>query len=643
MVEQPYSGSSSEIMDYKFCACFMRIKTIVVAAFVLLGSFAITAQVRTGESPASRQERENELAREKAFQLRILDVLHSIAKEAYGWDDVKVSAKTQAQAADLLWGSDPISAENYLTRAWTTAKKAKEAEEKASKFRNSSNRVEASREVLLVARKRNPELAKKWLKELSDLADEDFKKNNNGDFDDRSARSAVLLQVALQVVDTDPQTAAALLIESFQDGISFGMQIVLVKIQEKNPELAAHVFRAAVQRINSSGIKEASEIQILFSYLYTPGQTFSTRSSTLQGSSSLSVLANRPMLTPAAQLYPALAQEFLVSAANAILRLPFLTDGENPEQSARDQYGIIPSLLSKLGNSSPQLSQSLQERLASVIPNANFGPEPPQAPGGRPPLRQGEDITEYRERILDVILEEAEKIANPLQRDIFIAQRVLRSEAEQHEKAISIADHIDDKELRQQILNFLIYRASLHLINRDRLAEAYKLAQKDEEPRHRASILIVGGQKFSEKKNFIDARNWLNEAHKLFEKNRQSHEDWINIGFGLVWAYAQFDKIDASRQLDSTVKLIDKLNKSYSRENAPLGLNFSGLTFSDFTSNTKHFSLNSAVDAFGKEEFDSLLASIETIPNGQAKGEATLFLCRKHIKPTTKPLIAAIR
>jgi hypothetical protein len=53
-----------------------------------------------------------------------------------------------------------------------------------------------------------------------------------GLFDDRSERSAVLLQMAMGVVKDDPRAAAHMATESLRDGISFGLQSVLVALQE---------------------------------------------------------------------------------------------------------------------------------------------------------------------------------------------------------------------------------------------------------------------------------------------------------------------------------------------------------------------------------------------------------------------------
>ena len=610
-------------------------KTLYVS--MLLFSFGINVYPQQNNLPPKNEQIKKDTTVEDAFNLRIIQVLEQTADEAKGWDDIKVSSQTQAQIADLIWDFDPISAENYLIRAWEKAKQAKESDNKPSKFRNYSNRVEVSREVLLVARRREPTLAEKWLKELSDLAEEDFASRNNGLFDDRTARSAVLLQMAMQAAETDVQAAASLAAESLKDGISFGFQSVLIKIQEKNPDLAQQVFRSALQRINTVGIKSANEIQILYSYLYTPGRVTTTANAGTQGGSTIAVGRNETKITSAAEIYPALAQEFLQIAGRAIARMPFSTDGTNPQNSAREQFGIINTILYRLGNSSPEISRALRERLNAITANANFSADSPEIDKDISPIRQGEKREDYQSRILDDLIEKSEKIPDPLSRDIFIAQGLLRSDTTQFEKAYGLTDKIRDKNLNEQIADFLIYRASLNKIKNDNFDNAYKLLQKNTEPRQKASSLIVGGQKLIEQKNLLEARDWLNEAQKIFEKYKNTDEDWINIGFGLTSTLAKFDKTEALKQFEATAKIIKPESRNYNLDNAPLAVNFSGLDFSDFTVSTNGFGLNSAIKTFTRQEFENVLTTLDSLLNQPAKGQSIVFICKANLKPKPRP------
>jgi hypothetical protein len=316
--------------------------------------------------------------------------------------------------------------------------------------------------------------------------------------------------------------------------------------------------------------------------------------------------------------------------------MPFLEGDENPESAVKEQYGIINTILFRLGNSAPDLSNALRSRLVAIVANANFTPDQPSAPPEIKPMRQGESRSDYQNRLLDEVSDDADKITNPLQRDIFIAQTILSSDAEQFEKAKNISEKIVDKELRSQITNFLIYRTSLKLIKTGGFNEAYKLLQKNSEPRQKAAILIVGGQKMTEGKDFSQTRDWLLEAQRLFDKNKSDHEDWVNLGFGLSAAYAQFDKTEAIRIFEKSGKLIKQDSAKYNSDKAPLAIGFSGLDFTDFTTDTKKFSPNSAINSFNKDNFEEVFSVLNELDNRESKGQGILIWSRKNLVKTKK-------
>ncbi len=561
---------------------------------------------------------------------RIIDVLLGTADEAKNWEDAKTSAQVQAQIADVLWELMPIQAEAILVRAWEKSKDVQEPDEKPSEFRNYSKRLAVSREVLLVAKKRQSTLAEKWLKEFSESEEENFAKRNKGKFDDRTAKSSVLLEMAMQVAENDVNFAASLARESLADGISFGFQSVLLKIQEKNPELAQTVFRVALQRLENFGISDTSEILILNSYVYTPGRINSANTSNNSGSSTIAFNRDQPTIKSLAELNPALAKEFLQVSANAILKLPFPTTSENPEKASREQFSVINAILSRLKNQ--ELTQALQQRLNIIQANTNYSNAPQSSPSDFAPMRQGEKITEYRSRLLDEAVEESEKLTNKLQRDIVLAKACVRSDVEDYEKAKSVASKIDDKELKEQITNFLIYRKCLSLIKTGDFSESYKLLNKNTEPKQKAAILIIGGQKLLQDKNTPQSQDWFVDARNLAEKNKEVDNDWLKLRFGLVSSYQVTDKITASQVFRQTAKLITEEIKLSSDDKAPLAISFEGFVFSDFTHGTKGFSLSSAINSFPKQDFEDALESIQNIKNSSTKGFATLELCKKYLK-----------
>lgn len=617
----------------------------ILTGFLLLGLIILSNEKTFGQSDSKKANEKGAVNSTKSsapkrpeplanvVNSRVLNVLRETADDAKSWDDAKTSAQVQARIADIVWDVDPNSAETYLTKAWEKSKDVKEGGEKPSEYRNSSARVEASREVLLVARKRSPELAEKWLAELTDSAEEDFKKRNNGMFDDRTARSAVLLQMAMQTAAANPEAAASFATESLRDGISFGLQTVLLAIQEKNPELAQNVVRAALQRLQTAGIQSPNEILVLYSYVYLPGLVFAASDSANQGQRTISLARNRPQIKAMAELNPGLAVDFLRVAAGALLGLPYPAD----EKEARQQTDAINTILYRIGNSLPQQSQALREKLTSILASTNYAPAADSAPEGSVQHQKGEKVEDYRSRVIDNLVEKAEKESNPLRRDVLYAQAALKTNAEMFERGKSIAAKIQDKDFQEQITNFVVYRKTLDEIKLDNFDSAYKILGKNSNNKQKTASLIVGAIKLKKQKDAIRSGYWLSDAEKLFRKAEKSDEDWIKIGFGLT--SAETDKNDSSDAFRRTAKLIDEEVKvEIGDDEAPLASGFSGIDFINFLNDTNGFSLKSAVSSFNKEDFEDALSSLKTIKNPKIRGFGILALCEKYLKDSQKSL-----
>lgn len=619
---------------------------IILAGILLLGLTVLPDKKTFGQSNSKKANKKGAVKSSEnpaqnylepianIVNSRILNVLHETADDAKSWDDAKTSAQVQARIADIVWDIDPNSAEMYLTKAWGKSKDVKASGEKPSEYQNSSARVEASREVLLVARKRAPELAEKWLAELTDSAEEDFQKSNNGMFDDRTAKSAVLLQMAMQTAAENPEAAAAFAAESLRDGVSFGLQTVLIAIQEKNPELAQNVVRAALQRLRTAGIASPNEVLILYSYVYLPGLVFAASDSANQGQRTISLARDRPQIKAMAELNPGLALDFLRVAAGALLGLPYPVD----EKEARQQSDAINTILYRIGKSLPQQSRALREKLTSILASTNYSPAD-SAPEGSVQRQRGEKVEEYRSRVIDNLVEKAEKESNPLRRDILYAQAALKTNAEMFERGKSVAAKIQDKELQEQITNFVVYRKTLDEIKLDNFDSAYKIQSKNSNLKQKAAGLIVGANKLKKQKDTIRTGDWLSDAEKLFRKAEKSDEDWIRIGFGLTNAYGEINRIESSDAFRQTAKLIDEKEKvDFGDDKAPLASGFSGIDFVSFLNDTNGFSLKSAVLSFSKEDFEDALTSLKTIKNPKIKGFGVLALCEKYLKDSRKSL-----
>ena len=606
---------------------------------LLIGIVSKTVLAQAEQDPSTKRTNQNTgdktPADQSQLRTRVIEVLASTAEDAKKWDDSGLAAKAQSQIADLIWEANTDKAREYLKGAWVAATKVKEPNRERSSFMNPSLRNSIRREVLLVARKRSPELAKKWLEEI---AQESHSQENEarGTFDDRSARSSVLLQMANEVVAENPQAAADLAIESLRDGISFNLQTVLVRIQQKDFSLAERVFQAALKRL-AFGMNDPNELLTLYAYLYTPGRIYGTNSSDDRNRFPM-VVGGPQVSIPAGRQNPAFALEFLDLASDLLLNAPLPTATNNPLMSARSQLSVIGWLMGELTQRLPTKAALLRARAQQMDLDAQFSNVPSAPRPDIPEMLPGEVKGDYAERRVDILEEAAAKIKDVLSRNIAYAKAAVATTVERHERGLDLAGKIEDKELREGVRSWLIYRATLHLIASGKLDEAYKVNSKNEDAIRRASCLIVGAQSLFKDKETIRAGEWLREARALVRKNEAS-ESWTRIALGITSTYGRFDMQAAIDSLREAVKLMKKNPlTSLSDDRAPAFKRLSGITPpSDLNSRTAGFSLQAAIAVFPPEEFEQTLYTLEDLTPPEARGLALITLCRNYLNANLKP------
>ena len=586
------------------------------------------SQKKTNDEELQKRLREQQVT-------RIIAVLSETADNAKNWSDHAAASKVQAQIADVIWDADAEIARGYLVKAWETTEKVEIPKQVGSPFRNESPRTEARREVILVARKRAPELSKKWLQQMAQESEQD--QRDRGAFDDRTSRSTVLLQMALQIVQDDPEAAAALATDSLQDGVSFGFQQVLIRLQERNFELSQKVFRAALARLKAAGMLDPNELLILHAYLYSPGRILAANTDGNTGHIQLAVGRNQPQIAAAAQLNPALASDFLQVAANLLIGAPLPATTANPPLSARSQLSAINVLLGPISERLPELAAALRVRAQQISTDAQLTTVQESAPANTPASLPGETSASYAERRVDLLEEAARNESFTLGRNIAYAKAALATTVQNYARGWNLADKIEDDSLRNNLKNWLTYRATLYFVSQNNLDKAYELATKNNDPIQRAASLVVGAQQLIKTKDKTRANQWLLEARSLIRKG-EPDEDSVHVAFGIVSALAPSDRITAFDVLSEAVRQMGKTTISAADEDrVPLLKRFSGFESPpDFTYGTQGFSLRAAVGAFGSEQFEDVLGIVNRITPAELHGLAIIELSRKYLKASPK-------
>src|SRR5439155_10830259 len=152
------------------------------------------------QQPAPVSEKDLKLQRQRA---QAISMIKQSAAEAPLWNNKKAAVQVLASAADLLWDENPGQGEKWLNKAWELVDQVSDVlkDERLKEYSTWSDRSDLRTEILRVARKHDPKLSDKFLKQLSQKQPEE--KKERGAFDARTARSEQLLILALQSVEND--------------------------------------------------------------------------------------------------------------------------------------------------------------------------------------------------------------------------------------------------------------------------------------------------------------------------------------------------------------------------------------------------------------------------------------------------------
>lgn len=537
----------------------------------------------------------------------------STADEALKWSDRQAAVRVVSGAADLLWDEDPRRAGAWLTSAWELAGQvAVPGDGGASqRYRSVSHRSQARAAVLAAARRHDKALADHFLHQLDDGQEQEEGEGRRGVFDDRTARSEQLLNLALAMVDENLGEAANLAERSLADGISFQLQRVLLEVRERDSAAADRVFDSALARM-AGGLPDAREAQVLASYLFTPGRVFSVGG---DRTVSLAVRARNPVagLTPA-EADPARARRFLGVVQRVVLSLPAPSSSSDPSLRAQELVTLALSLRGGFERYAPDLWLPVGHRLANVMPDLGAG-----RPAGGPSQAmrermQSADLPAGGDAANSVYVDALEAAAgretSPVARKLAYAQAALASAPEDLARGVKIASKIGEDGLRKQVISFLVYRAALSSLEKGQLDEAVELAS-GAEPLQRAVVLITAAQRLAARRagkgdeqvaaqSRQRALELLSEAHRSL-KGEGRPCDLLRARLGHVAALTHFD---ARGALDYLKDVVADINRADSFDiveaGAPPVAGMSGLSL--------HASVPAIRDGYGLKDVFVLLA-----------------------------------
>lgn len=609
-------------------------KKLAFLAILLTASLSVFSQKpATKPAPKVLTEKEQKILLQK---LQAVSMVTKTAGEATFWEDKKTAIEAMADAADLLWDENANQSAKWLTKAWTMIDEVSETkkDEKQREFFNRSDKSALQATVLKVAYKHNPELAEKFLKQLTEK--EPDEKKDKGAFDDKTARSEQLLGLALQSVETNPGLAFSLAERSLADGISFSFQTVLTSLRQKDVNLANRLFDEALARLSSP-----DEAQVLWGYLFKSGFTFATNSS---GGMILAVNPNQQNLPAVAQSEPNRARNFLRVAYQIFFSRPVLVDTPENKRIAGNVFNLGNQLTEQYDKYAPELAAATKAFLLQLRNQAN--PNRQNETSSKPESRLSKlpkDATkeETYEAMIADLEEKADNETDPIAKKLAYIRAAISTDAEDYKRGKSIAGKIDDENLREDVVSFLLYRASLHFVDTKEIETAEELLPQIKESLRRSVAKIAVAQALLQPKtgkkveqSQIDfekqrAFSLLNDVQRDL-RNEDATLNLVKTLLGATNVSSKFDKAQGLSTLEQTVQMINKLDKFNLKDaSAPkLGIDLLSISSATVAAPRIGFGFASAVEPLMETDFEQVAAIVERLAAKETRGVGRIETAR---------------
>jgi hypothetical protein len=493
---------------------------------------------------------------------RITLLLIQLADQAHLSDDLTFAVRAQSQAATLLWTADDERARAIYRQAFRslTLNSSLKSNDSADNSRiqpraslSVAEKQQLRTELLNQIAGRDPELAEELARSLAEGV-ENSKEGCSGDSPtgncDQGNRASsqalagsvagptqgnverreLLISVALQVVERDPQRAMALGQLSLASGISQNFSRLLILMRAVEPAMADLLFSCALASLERSGSAQLADIHTLGTYLVA----------------AVNSGAKQP-------LSRADVEKFLRLAFNQIIRR---AEGSSfnrvskPDESAAI-YFIQRQLADLFARYLPERSDQLLGKLIAISDDGTRDQAiDPTSLRQSPPLeiaREARDATDDRERdslnagaslawLNKGEVREAQvsalKISDAKMRDRVLAQIVRRYASEGHiEDAVSMARRIEAIAARIDAL-VMLSGTALALPDRARAtellneAEGYAIKARPSADRARSLLKIVSSfSAFDAVRGFEvmqTAVKAINELSSQQDESRQS-------------------------------------------------------------------------------------------------------------------------
>ena len=453
-------------------------------------------------------------------------------------------------------------------------------------------------------------LTEQTLKELPENAQE-----TASDSHERAAER--LLSIASGFAPTDPATALAFAGRSLRYPATLYLPLFLYKLSETNRAAADQFYREALAAYANAAMQR---------FLYLSSYPFGNEREAGE-TPGYTIYKIPEGFTPNVQLQRLFVETLLRRVQQFI---------EHPTESAP---GVRVPEIGQMWIALTHLYKQIQNSLPDLVPAVEAAKASWSVRMENIRQRRMAEIVSQRHppgRSFDEEVEQAEKSADPVRRDILLVMAVLGPAVarEDLDKVLAVVDKISDGPIRGQVQDWLHFNRAQSTLKEKRLDEARRLAKKVGELDQRSYLYSqIAEESFKQQLDPTQAREMLEEIVYAASK-----APTVTSARALLAAAYLYTKVDVNRAiavLSETVKTINQIERpDFSSQF--VGRRIEGKEFGSYAMfQTPGFSPENAFREIGKADFDGALYQASQFADKPLRALVTLALVESCLRPAT--------
>lgn len=527
-------------------------------------------------------------------QEQAISVLNNLFERTKEFADAKTRIETQAQIADALWEYDQKTARRQFTEAFRSVEKIEDEGRNLSFFDSSTTFLRMG--LLRLIAGRDSALAERLIKSVPQPS---ARARENASAENHDANGKLYLNLAQELISTDPKRAADLIPKGFNSGFSTALVMTLKFLGQTEPKTADRLMRQALSEIQPNPKAPMADLFILGMYFTPDHEEAGGRNAEERKDDS----PEAPELIKPSLVEPLLNFAFKAITIESANEQKRMASGQQQERMLMFDLideGIVAGLLPLFEQHQPEKAAFVRSRLGQ-IENAI------------PPTTR-EAMNAPRPTTVKELLDEAQVRKDPFQKDSLYAEAARKAkEAGDFDQAIAIAENLSDKRTGMDISD-IRYDAALNASDKRNIETAYRYVKEIPDPFNQARALCRVALKSFELRDLQRANELIKQAERMVAKSGPTPEKVFAL-LDVADAATTINQVGGFEVINAAVEVINQIHSAKFRSGKP-----------DFILDSKTF--EKSLGMLARADFQRAMRLALAITQSDVSALAQLAVCR---------------